>query len=372
MISVLFLQTRMGVGGAESVWKRLLKELDRQRFQPVLCCLYDRGEIGEELQTSGIPVYSNLAKNRWDPAVFPRLVQILRSHRIDILYTLDQPLTQFWGMLAALWNRKVLFVTSSHSTGSINRAGRRRWLNLVSARIARRVVALSRTHGTYLEKNGIPASKIEIISNGVCLKKFAGENNAVDRAEFGIGPEDPVVGLVAMLRPEKAIEIFLDAAGRVLEKFPGVEFLIAGDGPEREKLERLAREKKITDRVRFLGLRPDIPRVVSLFDVAVLCSSPVVETLSMAALEYMAAGKPVVATRVGSLPELIGEGREGYLVEPGDSAGMAARIVQLIADPRRAREMGRRGQQRVAEFYTADTMVKKTEMLFERLMRKGS
>jgi glycosyltransferase involved in cell wall biosynthesis len=370
LATVLFLQTSLRVGGAEMVWAKLIERLDRRRFRPILCCLYAPGVLGERLIRAGIPVYHGLAAHRWDPRVLMRLVGLLRKERVDVLYMINQPLAQCWGTLCGKLGGVPVLISAIHSTGKINRARRRLGMNGLTLRFMDRVTALSEAHKTYLVKQErLDPDRIEIVPNGIEAERFTTPAPEADlRKRLGLMDRAPVIGIVAMLRPEKAHEVLLQAAARVLAQVPPARFLIVGDGPQRPRLEALAKTLGIADHVSFLGARDDVPDCLSLFDVAVLSSRPVVETLSVSVLEYMAAGKPVVATRVGSLPDLVEEGRSGFLVEPGDAAAIAERILQLLRDPALAERMGKAGQERVRRHYTVEQMVQQYEALFERLL----
>jgi glycosyltransferase involved in cell wall biosynthesis len=297
-------------------------------------------------------------------------LRLLRKERVKVLYIINQPMTQFWGTWCALLARVPVRVSTIGSTGKLSRVHRRLWINRLTFRFMSRVRALSQMHKAYLiEQEGIAAEKIEIIPNGVDLGRFSINGDPRElRASLGLVDSQPVVGIVAMLRPEKAHEVFLRAAARVLERVPETQFLVVGDGPERRRLEALAMTLGIDGRVRFLGARQDVAALVRTFDVGVLSSRPVVETLSNAVLEYMAAGKPVVATRVGSLPELIEEGQTGFFVEPGDWEALADRIVRLLQDRDLAERMGMAGRERVRRCYALEGMVHQHEALFERLL----
>lgn len=373
MKTILFLETRLGMGGAEQMWCELIKRLDRTRFRPVVCCLYEPGVLGEELQRSGIPVHSHLASNRWDVGVFFRLSNLLRRERVDLLYTINQPMAQFWGVLCGKAAGVRALVTCIHSTGKISRAGRRLWINRLTFRWTDRILALGQMHKAYLmAEEGIEEGKIEIIPNGIDPDRFsrAGDGRLL-KENLGISSNSSVVAIVAMLRPEKNHEVFLGAARRILSEIPETHFLIVGDGPERASLEMRAGDLGLAPHVHFLGLRQDVPALMNLCDVAVLSSKPVVETQSISVLEYMASAKPVVATRVGSLPELIEDGKSGYLVDPGDEEALAERILRLLRNPEKAREMGRFGREKVQTSYTVERMVQMTEALFDRLLLQG-
>lgn len=373
MITVMFLETSLRIGGTENVITQLVKHFDRKRIRPVVCCVYEPGILGERLVQAGVTVYHGLAKHRWDPQLPFRIWRLLRREKVDVLFLVNQPLIQFWGTWCGLLAGVPVRIAAIRSTGKINRIYRRLLINWLTFPWVTRVTALSETHKKYLvDRERISARKIEIIPNGVDLTRFGAVGAAAStKTALGVPEGTPAVGIVAMLRPEKAHGVFLKAAQEVLRQIPNSHFFIIGEGPERSRLEAFAREVGIAEQVHFLGARQDVPAVLHSLDVTVLSSNPVVETLSNAVLEYMAAAKPVVATRVGSLPEQIEEGRTGFLVEPGDWKNMAQKIACLLQDRGLAERMGKAGYERVEKDYSIDQMVQKTEALFERLLKNG-
>jgi len=158
-----------------------------------------------------------------------------------------------------------------------------------------------------------------------------------------------VLGVVGLLRAQKAHHVLLHAAASLTGRWPDLQVLIVGDGPERANLERLADELKLQQTVRFIGLRTDVPDVLRALDIAVCCSD--FEGSPLSVLEYMGAALPVVATEVGGLPDLIEPGVNGLLVAPRDPPALAAALAELLSDPQRARTMGARSmERRMAEF----------------------
>ncbi len=368
-VTVLFLESSLRMGGTETVLSRLMERLDRSRVRPILCCLYEPGILGERLLRKGYPVLHNLASGRLDLALPAKLARLLLQERVDVLFMVNQPIVQFWGTWASLLARVPVRVAAIRSTGKINRIQRRLWVNRLTFPWTTRVTALSATHKAYLvSKEGIDPRKIEIIPNGVDVEAFRANGSAsVLRDSFRLPHGAPVVAIVAMLRPEKDHATFLRAAAEVRRRVSDAHFLLVGEGAERSPLEALTRELGLEACVHFTGVRDDIPQVLGVSDLCALSSRPVVETLSNAVLEYMAAGKPVVATRVGSLPEQVEEGVTGFLVEPGDWREMAERMVRLLADRSLARRMGEAGRRKVTDEYSIEHMVREWEALFVRL-----
>jgi glycosyltransferase involved in cell wall biosynthesis len=186
------------------------------------------------------------------------------------------------------------------------------------------------------------------------------------RAELGIGVDAPVVGTVCELRPQKALEVLVEAADLLRERVPGLRVLIVGDGPERERLEELVRRRGLDSVVTFPGLRRDVSDLLAAFDLCVCCSD--YEGSPLAVMEYMAAGKPVVATRVGGVPDLVEDGVNGLLVGPRDPVALAEAVAELLVDPVRRQEMGERGRQRQRREFDLDATVRRLEDLYEALV----
>jgi len=185
------------------------------------------------------------------------------------------------------------------------------------------------------------------------------------REEFRLEDDAPVAAILAALRPEKNHALFLHAARIVLQRRPTARFLIIGDGSERAKLEALAEKWEIAEAVRFLGTRHDVPEVLSLIDVMVLSSH--MEASPVSLLEGMACEKPVVATDVGSVPENVHDGANGFRVPPGDADAMADRILELFDAPDRAKTMGRAGREHVVAHASVERMVRGYEEMLAKL-----
>jgi glycosyltransferase involved in cell wall biosynthesis len=373
-IAVSFVASTLAVGGSERVMSELITRLPEERFHKRLYLLREAGPIGGELLRSGIPGAERLQRNRWDPTAAARLSAHLRRNPPDILFVLDHHNAMLWGRLAGICVHVPSQVLASHTTGKFggkrNFRGSDRWL----MEFTDRVVALSQAHARYLvEREAIPPAKIAVIENGVPVEQYShpGEGSLAElRQDLDLGPEDRIVIMVAALRPEKAHEVLLAAAGRLVAGRAGAKFLIVGDGPRRADLEGLRDRLGLAREVAFLGVRHDVARLLHLADVLVLPSHPAVETLPLAVLEAMAAGVPVVASRVGSVPEVVLDGSTGVLIEPGDALALADAIGYIIENRERAAEMAARARELVRKRFTVEQMVGKYQELFESLAQK--
>ncbi|RMG00461.1 MAG: glycosyltransferase, partial [Planctomycetota bacterium] len=366
-LKVMFVITCMPVGGAETLLVELVRRLDRRRFDPEVCCLKYRGPLGEVLARE-IPVHTGLLANKYDVRVLPRLWWLMIRRRVDAVVTVGTGGDKmFWGRLAAFFARVPVICSALHSTGLPDRV---EWLNRRLAFLTDAFIAVAKPHGIYLaEHEGCPAQKVRVIPNGVDTDRFSpGTPRDELFAEFGIDPGTPIVTIVAALRPEKNHELFLKVASRVLEHLPRAHFLVVGDGERRKELVDFARRLGLRECVHFLGTRTDIADIWRISTVGVLTSHMEANPVSL--LEAMACGKPVVAPRVGSIPETVHDGENGFLVPPGDVDAFAARIRQLLSDSQLAAKMGKNGRGYVQQNWSIDRMIAGYQAMIEEIYRR--
>jgi len=359
----------MPVGGMEVLLVELIRRLDRNRCLPELCCLKYFDTLGETLARE-IPAFTGLISQKFDVRVLWRLTRLLRQRKIDAVVTVGTGGDKmFWGRLAGRLAGVPVLCSALHSTGLPDRV---EFANRLLAPITDAFIGVAEPHGKYLaEHEGCPADKICIIPNGVDVQKFHPRRpNPNLTRKLGLRKEAPVVGIVAALRPEKNHELFLQAAALVHQNMPQANFLIVGDGPRRLELERRAAELSLADVVHFAGTRADIPEMLGLMDVFVLTSH--CEASPVSILEAMACEKPVVATRVGSVPETVLDGWTGFLVPPGDAEQAAGRTLALLQDPKRAAAFGRAGREQVIARWSIERMVQGYEELLEGIYRNKS
>ena len=313
-----------------------------------------------------VPLFDHLLVGKYDVRVFGRLTRLLRRRRIDAIVTVGAGDKMFWGRLAARMAGVPVIASALHSTGWPDVVGRlNHWLTPLTDAF----IAVAPAHGQYLiEHERFPAERVHVIPNGVDTERFQPQPpNPSLRRQLVLPDDAPVAGILAALRPEKNHEMFLEVAARVRREIPAAHFLLIGDGPRRPVLERLTAQLGLSDAVHFLGTRPDVPELLSLTDVVLLTSH--VEANPVSILEALAVGKPVVATRVGSVPQSVLDREVGYLVEPGDAATMAAHVVELFRQPKLAAALGAAGRQHVVANSSLERMVEGYEELLCDLYR---
>lgn len=361
---VMFLHTSAVIGGAETLMMQLIRRLDRARFAPELCCLKALGPVGELLSRE-IPAFERLLNHKYDLRVLPRLTALLRRRRIDVVICVGAGDKMFWGRLAARLAGVPVVICAIHSTGWPDRIGR---LNRLLTPLTDMFVGVAEAHGRYLtEEERFPAHKVRVIPNGVDTERFRRRPASPELCRhLGIAP-GPAAGTVARLTPEKNHDLFLDVAARTRKAVPDAQFVIVGDGPLGEPLRRRAGQLGVSDCVHFLGWRSDVAEILSLLDVFLLTSH--IEASPVSILEAMATGVPVISTRVGSVAETVGP-EVGFLVDPGDTEGMARRLVELFGNRERARAMGAEARDLVVRHWSVDNMVRQYESLIEGLCER--
>jgi glycosyltransferase involved in cell wall biosynthesis len=367
-LKIVLLIRQLILGGAESQTYELAKGLDKDKFEVVVCSLQQGGYFAPKLQAEGIPIRVVEKRWRYDATVVPRLVSLFRRENPQIVHCVMWT-ANMWGGLAAKLAGVPHLVVSTRSTGVW-----KNWLHYSTGALVfnRADVILANSSGVrnyMVEKEGILPEKIQTIYNGLDLSRlcepFNGEEALRMRMELGLPRSGPVVGIVANLSPQKDYPTFLKAAKRIAGIDENVSFLIVGDGELRRSLEAMADRFGIADRVVFAGMRNDVDRCLGCMDVFVLCS--VREGFSNALIEAMAAGLPVVATKVGGNTDAVEPGESGFLVQVGDSEALADYILRLVRDPGESRTMGQRGRMRVKRDFAMPAFLSRMENLYDEL-----
>jgi glycosyltransferase involved in cell wall biosynthesis len=358
----------MQVAGAEVLVSETIRRL-AGRIEPSVFCLDAVGVLGERLRAQGVEVLSFGRRPGRDWRMAWRMAREIRARGIEILHA-HQYTPFFYAALGrALSQRQARIILTEHGrhypdvVSPLRRAANR----LVLDRLADAVNACCAFSARSLGRlDGFAAGRIEVIPNGIEVGRYG---PAVDRASLrerlGLDPGRRYVVNVARFHPVKDQAMLLRAFGAVAAARPGVDLLLVGDGLLRPDLERLVRELEIADRVRFLGVRFDVPDLLRAADVFALTS--VSEAASLTLLEAMASGLPVVVTDVGGNPEIVRDGVDGLLVPRGDDRAAAAAFLRLLDDPAAAARMGAAGRARTHERYRIEQTIDSYLRLYLRL-----
>ena len=361
-LRVMFLTTSMPVGGAETLLVNLVRKLDPEKFAPEVVCLKERGPLGEEL-AGEVPVYSNLLKHKYDVTVLPRLTRLMHSRQAAAVVTVGAGDKMFWGRLAARLAGVPVVLSALHSTGWPDSVGR---LNRLLTRLTDGFIGVADAHAQHLVDNErFPREKVFTIYNGVDVDRFVPGNGKSIRTELDIPADAPVVSILAALRPEKNHEFFLSGAERIRQRLPDAHFLVIGDGHRRQDLERFALELGLNECTYFVGSRADVPELLAASNVLALTSHNEASPVSI--IEALSCGVPVVSARVGSVPEIVHEGQNGFMFERGDLEAFVDHCVNILCDRRLRERLGACGRQMVVDTRSLDVMVDGYQTLLDRL-----
>jgi len=367
-INILILEAIFHEGGAEKITYDIVKRSDERSYNFVLCSLYRPGPWGEVFIKEGYRFYRDVIKNKFDLSALYKLKRIIRSNSIDLIYIINQPLTLFWGFVVGK-QCKIPIVSVIHNT-VVSEGHFKLYIYRLLLPHVDRIVAVAGMQKDHLVRNEhVPEHLIKVIYNGVDEALFSTTVDVENKIrQLALPDAVKIVGIVARLEHLKAVDVFLKAAKLVLQRKGRVRFLVIGDGPELERLKSLSAELMIQGEVYFLGYREDVRELLAILDVAVLSSRT--EAFPLSVLEYMASGKAIVATNVGSVPEVIVNGETGLLIEPDDPGRLAENILMLIENSEVAAEIGNRAKMAVAGKFTLKNTVEETEMMIDQLVKK--
>lgn len=295
-----------------------------------------------------------------------RCAAYLREQKIDLVHTHDF-YTNVFGMAAAGLARVPVRIASKRETAGM-RSRAQEFVERVAFGRASAVLANSNAVRDHLTGRGLSAEKVRVVYNGLETESFdTSSHGGAIRERYGLPENSKLVTLVANLRHSvKNVPMLLRCAKRVLEKVPDVHFVVAGEGDLRNGLEGLAVMLGVARNVHFIGRCDDVPSLLAASSACVLTSQA--EGFANSIIEYMAAGKPVVATRVGGAAEAVVEAETGYLVEADDDEAMAERLVSLLRDPAMATRLGHEGKHVVSSKFSAARQLADTISLYNSLL----
>lgn len=382
-INVLHFRNCRGIStltGPETYLLDLLHDIDSDSFNVRIACIIDprwhRQLFIEELRKKKISFEAIEIKNKLNSKDFFFVNRMIKDHNIDLLHTHDAR-SDVIGLLVSKINR-IPIITFAHGwlnwTHLFSKERLYAWLEYLAVSFSNKIVVASRSMEHDLLTKGIPQKKIHCIPHGIDIQKFnpAMTNNHI-RKEFNIPDEAPLIATVGRFHPWKGQRYFIEAAKIVSEKFPESRFLIVGDAAfnghakYKQELLELIGALNLEEKIILSGSRQDIPEIMSDMDLFVLPSLR--EPFGIVLLEAQACGKPVIATSVGGIPEVMKDGDTGILVEPGDSEELARAILSLLSNREKMRTMGSAGRKMIMDLYSKSSMVKKTEDLYSAMLR---
>jgi glycosyltransferase involved in cell wall biosynthesis len=365
---LLLLIPTLDRSGAEKQLTLLATRLPRDEFDVHVVALTRGGPFADELAAAGIPLTVLGKRFKFDPAAYWKLKRLLRERPPDILHTWLFAANAY-GRLAAGPQPSFPVLVSERCVDTW-KAGWQLWLDRKLAPRTTRLIGNSRSVAEFYREQGFPAERLAVIPNGIDLPAAPLADRDVVRRELEIAPGAHIVGYIGRLARQKRVMDLIWAFEliRVMER--EVIFLIAGDGPERPRLERFVHDLEIADRVRFLGHRSDAQRVLAACDLFWLASD--FEGLSNSVMEAMACGLPVVASDIPPNRELVIHGETGFLVPVGDRVAFVQFAQKLLLDRPLAAQLGAAGRERIGRVFSVERMVDAYARLYREARQRGS
>lgn len=357
------------VGGAEELVLTLMRLLDPERFESHLICLCQGPfvELGTQYGFKSSLIHMH---NRLDITTVKPLRRYIRENRIDVVHTHGVRAN----LVARIAARRegVPVVTTVHSIldydyDSLLKSGFARFITSLTNRYTDHFIAISEAIAEDISGMGIAADKITVIHNGVDVSRFAANlNTDAMRKQLKLDENRKTITMVARLHPVKGHEFFLAAARRVIDAGFAVQFLIIGEGNQRPVIEDQVKELGLEAVVKMPGYYSNVEEIYGLSDI--LCVPSIMEGLGLVVLEAFYFGVPVVASRIGGIPEIIKDGENGLLVEPRDEKKLAEAIIRLLGDPALVEKFRRRGRETFDNF-SQNSMIPRVEAIYEQVLR---
>ena len=368
-IRVLYIHGVAQIGGAERELLTWLKVLDRTRFHPYIVCPSD-GPLAFELSELEIPhislylpAWRKLLQVLYRPMAILRLVRVMQRWNIDVLHVNDY----WWAPIGVLASRLRGCPCLVHVRQEIEtRKVKQYWLDKASM-----VLPVSESIGNVIRDTGISEENVQVLLSGISKK--AAEPSPPSRETSAILKKitgQPIIGTVANLFPRKGLEYLVQAVGNLKESFDNILLVIVGTGDAQyeSQLRKQIQDLNLTQHVLFTEFQEYPELFVSQFDVFVLPS--IQEGFGIVLLEAMALGKPIVASHVGGIPEIVQHEKTGILVKAADVEELSKGVLTLLNDPNKRRKMGEQAQKRAAEYFSVERMMERLYGLYEDVLAK--
>lgn len=354
----------MQVGGAERLVYDMVRYPAFAENKPIVCCLDTIGELGEKLLQDGYKVWCKGRNPGLDLTVIGWLREIIKREHVDVVHA-HQYSPLFYAVPAALLSgRKKLVYTEHGRFHPEQKSWKRTIFNpLLSLGVDHLVAISAATAQAMATYDNFPLSRIEVIHNGIdCSSMNPESNNHFKRQELGLDPSCRLLGTAGRLNSIKNMSMMIRGLKLVLQQVPNTYLVIAGQGEEREMLKNLAVELEVNDRIKFIGLRFDLPEIYPLFDVFLLTSFT--EGISVTLLEAMASGVPAVVTDVGGNREIVLDGKSGYLVPVNDDGLLAQKVVAVLRDADLATQMGKVAKRQILDNFSMKGMLQAYQKMY--------
>ena len=353
-------------GGTERQVLELILSLDRSRYRPEFAALQssdylERGDFPCEARVLNVRSVSG-------PSAMLKMLELtleIRRSNIDLVHVYFNDAAVLAPFFCKLGGARV--ITSRRDMGFWYTPRILRLLRMANRFVDRIAVNSQAVKGNVTVMESYPADRIEVLHNGMNGGRFESEKDPGFRERLGVGSGDLIVGMVSNLYAVKRPQDLIKAISLIRRKIGHVHLVLVGGGPrEIEPLKELVGRAGVTERVHFLGRVPDAIPIIKHFDVCVSCSES--EGLSNSIIEYMGCAKPVVCTDTGGNPELVEDGKNGFLVRVGDVEDLARRIREILQNEALRDALGRNGRERFLTEFTSDRMATAYMDMYDRVL----
>ena len=364
-INILHLITRLPIGGAERMLLGVLHNLDSNQFNSVVCCIQDRGELADEVESIGVPVISLglMKKGRYDRSIVPILRNIMNEHHINVIHT-HLYHANLYGRIAAN-KESIPTIASVHNTYA-KRKWHRHLINWFLAKRTFRITAGSAAvKDDLLKVDHIKNNKVAILPNAIDLQRVQSNlSNKEAKYALGIESTDILIGTVGRVEEQKGHKYLLEAISHLKNNkdIQNIKLLIVGDGRLLPSLKLMAKNLDINDISLFPGNISNLGDIYRAIDIFVMPS--LWEGLSLSMLEAMAAKLPIIATDVGGVRDVLGDNKYGKIVNPSNHIEISSAIKSLIQNYELSNKMAILGEKKVRSEYSVKAMTKQLETLY--------
>ena len=371
-IKILYLYNHLRYGGAEIGLLTTLKYIDRNRFDCSVVSIEKRGAVGEMIEKIGVKVtYLNTDSVLYNLTAIFRVLKILKCQRPDILHT-SLFYSNFFGRMAALFlfRGRPVVITEERSMYTEKRFYHILIDNLLE-RMTDKIIACSRSVIDFtVRQERIPENKFYLIYNAVDSDRFnVRESKGEIKKRYHIPETDFVIGTVGSVIPKKGHKFLIEACGDLVKEIPNLKVIIAGGGENRRDLEGLARITGIAQKVQFFDFGNEIPELMKVMDVFVLPSLQ--EGFPRTLIEAMYMGIAVCASNISGIPEIVRDGENGFLLDPGDPAAITKKIISLYADANLRNRLGSNARKTIESGYLPRDYLESLEGLYSKLCDRG-
>ena len=367
--SILHIQKVAGIAGSENHLLTLLPQLREYGYEPTMLVLADSEDrpepFIEKMRDRGIPTHLISLGTDIDPLLLVQLVSYLKKHSFDLIHT-HLFHADLYGTIAARLAGLRKIISTKHGFNPWRSQRLYALLDRLAATSQQQLIVISQAIGQWLaEVEKLPANKMQVVHYAIDIDKFCSPPQATREL---LNLPKPIVGTVTRLLHQKGVHVLLDAFAKCLEKSPQASLVIVGDGPARFQLEEQVRSLGIAANTHFLGYvaHPKLGAIARAFDIFAFPTFG--EGFGLVLLEAMTLGKPVVASKVMAIPEIVLEGETGLLVPPNDSDALSQALLKLMSDPNLCQQFGIAGRQRVEREFTVERMVQKTIWVYQEVL----